>query len=219
MAKLTIRFVTDYVCPYCIAAKVPLMQAVQGRDVEIQWMPLELTAPGKPQVDTYHDEVRKAKWAKELLPFCAAQGLDVHIPPHVVPRPYTHLAFMGYYYACEHGCGETYNTRMYQLYFAEEQDIGSMDVLKREAAALGMDPEDFEKALLSGMYEARLAEANRYAREELHVKSVPTVWIGDTQILDPLMSAEDYAQIIDVILEGLDAQQGGSFTGCGPDGC
>ena len=29
MSNLSIRFVTDYVCPYCIAAKIPLMRAAR----------------------------------------------------------------------------------------------------------------------------------------------------------------------------------------------
>lgn len=219
MSKLTIRFVTDYVCPYCIAAKIPLMKAAETRDVEIQWLPYELTTTDKEPVDTWHDEVSKAKWAAGLLPFCEEQGLNVHIPPHVVPRPYTHLAFMGYHYACDHGKGEAYNTRMYELYFGEEKDIGDMKVLRAEAEALGMDGADFENEVLSGKYEARQKEADRYAKEELHVRGVPSIWIGETKVLNALMSAEEYGALIDEIIAGQDAEQADGGAVCGPDGC
>ena len=33
--SLKIQSVTDYVCPYCMVAKVQLMQAIQGKDVEV----------------------------------------------------------------------------------------------------------------------------------------------------------------------------------------
>ena len=221
MSNLTIRFVTDYVCPYCIAAKIPLMRAAKKRGIPIEWMPFELTTTDKPAVDTWNDPVRREKWAATLVPFCEKQGMSFHFPPHVIPRPYTNLAFMGWYYACEHGKGEEYNSRMYELYFAEEKNIGDIKVLSAEAASLGMDAADFEQAVLSGRYSEKLAEANRYARQELGVTHVPTVWIGETRVLNALMSEEEYGELIDQLLAGDDASQQeneGGF-GCGPDGC
>ena len=110
---------------------------------------------------------------------------------------------------------------MYELYFAEEKNIGDIKVLSAEAASLGMDAADFEQAVLSGRYSEKLAEANRYARQELSVTHVPTVWIGETRVLNALMSEEEYGELIDQLLAGDDTDQQeneGSF-GCGPDGC
>ena len=197
MSNLTIRFVTDYVCPYCIAAKIPLMRAAKKRGIPIEWMPFELTTTDKPAVDTWNDPVRREKWAATLVPFCEKQGMSFHFPPHVIPRPYTNLAFMGWYYACEHDKGEEYNSRMYELYFAEEKNIGDIKVLSAEAASLGMDAADFEQAVLSGRYSEKL------------------------RVLNALMSEEEYGELIDQLLAGDDASQQeneGGF-GCGPAGC
>ena len=221
MSNLTIRFVTDYVCPYCIAAKIPLARAAQKRGIPIEWIPFELTTTDKPAVDTWNDPVRREKWAATLVPFCEKQGMSFHFPPHVIPRPYTNLAFMGWYYACEQGKGEEYSSRMYELYFAEEKDIGDIRVLSAEAAALGMDAADFEEAVLSGRYSEKLARSNRYARQELGVTHVPTVWIGETRVLNALMSEEEYGELIDQLIagDGADQQENDGSFGCGPDGC
>ena len=221
MSNLTIRFVTDYVCPYCIAAKIPLARAAQKRGIPIEWIPFELTTTDKPAVDTWNDPVRREKWAATLVPFCEKQGMSFHFPPHVIPRPYTNLAFMGWYYACEHDKGEEYSSRMYELYFAEEKDIGDIRVLSAEAAALGMDAADFEEAVLSGRYSEKLAQSNRYARQELGVTHVPTVWIGETRVLNALMSEEEYGELIDQLIagDGADQQENDGSFGCGPDGC
>ena len=73
---------------------------------------------------------------------------------------------------------------------------------------------------MSGQYSERLAEANRYARETLGVSHVPTVWIGETRVLNALMSEEEYGELIDQLLaEGEAVQQDGDGFGCGPDGC
>ena len=45
---MKIQFVSDYVCPYCYVAKKPLLKACQGRDVELEWVPFELSRPPKP---------------------------------------------------------------------------------------------------------------------------------------------------------------------------
>ena len=62
--------------------------------------PFELTEEPKERVDTYHDETRKAHY--QILKEPAGQlGLAMKLPPAVVPRPYTRLAFEGWYFAKE----------------------------------------------------------------------------------------------------------------------
>ncbi len=58
---LDILFVTDFVCPYCLVAKVALEEALKETGIEacIQVQPLELTPEPVGRVDTCHDEVRK----------------------------------------------------------------------------------------------------------------------------------------------------------------
>ena len=61
---LNILFVTDFVCPYCLVAKVALEEALKetGIEAEIQVQPLELTQEPDLRVDTCHDENRKAHY-------------------------------------------------------------------------------------------------------------------------------------------------------------
>ncbi len=217
--SIKIRFATDFVCPYCIAAKVPLMQAIQGRDdVEIQLLPVELTRPPKERVDTYHDEERRAKWAKDLIPFCENLGMDVHFPPKVIPRPYTTLAWEGYHYADAQGKGEEYASLMYQAYFTEELDIGEMDILVSLAERIGLDGAEFRKALEDRTYREVHKEALKAAKA-LEVKSVPTIWIGDLRLTGDLFTKEDFLFYLDLAAGGADGDFGGSGFACGPDGC
>lgn len=30
---------SDYVCPFCFLAELPLNEAIQGKQVEVEWMP------------------------------------------------------------------------------------------------------------------------------------------------------------------------------------
>ncbi|QPA31781.1 hypothetical protein [Thermaerobacillus caldiproteolyticus] len=42
MMSLKIRIYSDFVCPFLFYWKNPLMEAVNGKDIEIEWMPFEL---------------------------------------------------------------------------------------------------------------------------------------------------------------------------------
>lgn len=199
--SLKIRFVSDYVCPYCLAAKVPLLEAIKGKDIEVEWLPYELTQEPAPRVDTYHDDVRKAKWADSLVPVIQALGIDMKLPPKVIPRPYTRLAFEGYYFASEHGCGDVYNDRIYTAYFTEEQDIGNLDVLCSIADEIGLNKAEFQKALEAGTYKQIQKDAITYAHQELNIQSVPTIFIGETKVEGGIFTKEGFEQIIEEALK------------------
>lgn len=218
--SLKIKFVTDYVCPYCLVAKVPLLEAVKGKDIEIEWIPYEVTQEPAPRVDTYHDETRREKWAKTLVPAAKALGLEMKLPPKVIPRPYTRLAFEGWHFAVEHGFGETYNNRMYEAYFMDELDIGDVDVLCRLAGEIGLDAEKFGEALNEGTYRKKQEACVAYARDVLHVKAVPTIFISkdhseqDTKIEGGVYTKEGFEALIN---EALLEQDGREIIGMSCD--
>lgn len=103
---LDILFVTDFVCPYCLVAKEALNQALKegGVKAKIRIYPLELTEEPKERIDTYHDQNRKERYQVLKKP-AEELGLAMKFPPAVVPRPYTRLAFEGWFFA-EEGSGK-----------------------------------------------------------------------------------------------------------------
>jgi hypothetical protein len=105
-----ILFISDYVCPHCVVAKAALKAALKetGIEANITWQPYELTWEPAERVDTYHDEKRKAGYQICIEP-SKQLGLDAKFPPKVIPRPYSRLAFEGWYFASDHGKGEEYN--------------------------------------------------------------------------------------------------------------
>jgi predicted DsbA family dithiol-disulfide isomerase len=217
--SIKIRYATDFVCPNCIAAKVPLMQALEGRDdVEIELLPVELTRPPKERVDTYHDETRRAKWAKDLIPFCESLGMDVHFPPNVVPRPYTTLAWEGYHYAADQGKGEEYSSLMYTAYFTEELDIGDPEVLISLAQRIGLDGDAFRKVLEERTYK-EIHEKSLETAKALEVKGVPTIWIGDLRLSGDLFTKEDFTFYLNLAEGGETGSFGSGGFACGPNGC
>lgn len=210
---MKITFVTDYVCPYCFAAKETLKIALEEENIqaEITVQPFELTEDGKKQVDTYHDETRKAHYQVLVEP-CSEIGLDMKLPPNVVPRPYTRLAFEGRLFAREHGKEEEWNDAMYRAYFTFEKDIGNADVLMQECEKLGMDSTELRKDFDMGTYAEEERQLNRYSHEIMQIHSVPTIFIDGNRI-----ALNDYslAEMKAALRENQSSE--GGFS-CGEDG-
>lgn len=189
---LDIVFVADYVSPYCMTTLKALRLVLKesGVRANITWQPLELTIEPKPRVDTWNDEVLCARYQTLEGP-CREMGLDMKLPPHVVPRPYTHLAFEGWYYACEQGMGDEWNDLMFKAYFTQERDIGDIEVLRQLAEEIGFNVPDFTEAMESRRYKDMLRQAVRYTRDVLKLTTVPTIFVNDEKITLPGYSLDD----------------------------
>ena len=214
--SVDILFISDYVCPYCLVAKEALKAALKelNMEAEIAWQPHELTLEPNPQVDTYHDEVRKSRYQILVEP-CKRLGLDMKLPPKVVPRPYTRLAFEGWYFACEKGMGEEYNDLMYRAYFIDEKDIGDIEVLSDLAESIGLERAAFHQALKAGTYTEREKRDVTYTREVLKPAGVPTIYINGEKVS---LSAYTKEEMMSILQAKGPVNSGAGFC-CGPDGC
>ena len=214
---LEIQFVTDFVCPYCLVGKAALEEAIKktGIEAEIKIQPMELTEEPKERVDTYHDEVRKAKYGVLASP-AKALGLDMKFPPAVVPRPYTRLAWDGWFFAKKKGLGHEYSDLMYRAYFIDEKDIGDIDVLVALAESIGLDGAEYRKALEDGTFYEAQRMASDYSRYNLEVKGIPTLFINGQRVKMAEYTVEEAVKLLTELPEPVSADEAG---GCGPDGC
>lgn len=212
---LDILFVTDFVCPYCLVAKVALEEALKetGIEAEIRVQPLELTQEPRERVDTFHDEERKKRYQVLVEP-AAALGLDMKLPPAVCPRPYTRLAFEGLFFAEKKGVETAYADLVYRAYFEEELDIGELDILCRIARKAGLDAGEFRKALTDGIYTEQVKQAVDYSRNELQVSGIPSIFLNGERIAVEKYTKEEMVRIL---LEG--QASAGKGMCCGIDGC
>ena len=189
--SIHLKIASDFVCPYCYVLEAMLEQVRPELDLAIEYLPFELTEPPKPQVDTYNDPERRARYARELEPLCRQVGLQMCLPPKVVPRPYTRLAFQGLYEAREQGAEAAYCHRIFRAYFEEERDIGSLEELVSLAAEAGLEPETFRSALESGKWDAEEREAVRRGKQDLQVCVVPTLFLGEHRLAGGTQSVQE----------------------------
>lgn len=226
---LDILFVTDYVCPYCLVAKEALRQALEetGIYADIRIQPMELTPEPKERVDTYNDPVRRSHYTVLVEP-CKELGLDMKLPPAVVPRPYSRYAFEGRFAAIANRKEAEYNDLMYKAYFIEEKDIGDINVLSELVERIGLDPVAYRKALEDGTYEQAQKNCNTYSRQTLKPSGLPTIYINDEKITLSSYTKKEMVKILKTFEQpsstfsfapAVEDEEEDNFFGCGPDGC
>lgn len=216
---LEIIFVSDYVCPYCLVGKEVLRQALEEMDIEadIIFQPVELTVEPSPRVDTFHDRDRRERYKRILTKECLqALGLeDMKIPPKVIPRPYTRLAYEGWIFAQSYGKDEEYNDLVYKAYFMEEKDIGDIEVLTSIAGKAGLQENLFHQALEEGTYTEREKEIIQRGTDNLKIDALPTFVInGEERILNEF-SKEEMIKL----LQNETKREQKRIVGCSLKGC
>lgn len=175
--NIEVKVWSDFVCPFCMIAEKPLLDAIQesGLEVELVWMPYELRPYPTPTLRP-EDRYLQTIWPQAVYPLADQYGVKIKLPS-VSPQPHTGLAWEGYQFAREQGKGGEYNARLLKAFFQEDRDIGDVDVLAHLAGEVGLDEADFKKALEQRSYEDRHQQALQEA-QAMAVTAVPTILIG-----------------------------------------
>jgi predicted DsbA family dithiol-disulfide isomerase len=175
-------------------AEVPLKQATEGKDVQIEWMPFELhpapTPTRKPE-----DSYLQTAWKERIYPMAERLGLHMKLPT-VSPYPYTNLAFQGLEFAKDYHKGDAYNGVVFRAFFQQSRDIGQIDVLAHIAKEVGLDVPAFRDALETGAYREQVRQLLQTAYVHARVTAVPTMLVG-RQRLEGLYPADTIRQAIE----------------------
>lgn len=174
-----IQIYSDYVCPFCYLGEQVLEEVKEenpGLQVEVEWMPFELRPYPTPTLKP-EDEYLPRVWKSSVYPMAESLGVDIRLPT-VSPQPYTQLAFEGFQYAKAKGKGEAYTNRLFEAFFKENKDIGQIEVLSKLAEEVGLDPEEYQKALEQRSYKEQHQQALRHARQ-VGIQAVPSFQIGN----------------------------------------
>lgn len=171
-----ITLYSDYVCPYCLLAEKVLSDAVGNRDIAITWRPFELRPAPEPTLRP-EDPYLPSVWQRSVYPLAERLGVPIRLPS-ISPQPRTAKAFELLAMAQDEGRDNAYSLRVLRAFFQEDRDIGKPEVLIELAAEIGLDPDAARHALENGTYAQRHREAQRHAREDMQITSVPTIVVG-----------------------------------------
>ena len=93
--------------------------------------------------------------------FFAARGLEYNPHPEVVPNSMAALRLTEL--ARDQGLHGALHDRLMDAYWAEARNIGDPDVLREEAAGIGLSAEDVEDVLAGERYRDRVEASTREA--------------------------------------------------------
>jgi predicted DsbA family dithiol-disulfide isomerase len=180
---LLLTIFSDFTCPYSYVTEAGLRRVVGGHEgVEVRYRALELyPAPAEP--GALADE---AGWEEAVRPLAERLGITLRAPAF---RPRTRKAHEAARFAEEQGVGEAMRDAIYRAYWAEERDIGRVDVLMEIAASLGLDPVDLKIALDIDQYSESVVHDQRLA-ERLRVPGAPTIFVGTGATATVLVGAQ-----------------------------
>lgn len=161
--------------------------------MEFEWLPFELRPYPNPTLRPEGEYLQRA-WRDSVYPLAEKLGVDIRLP-QVSPQPYTHLAHEGMLFAKEHGKANEYNHAVMKAFFQKSEDIGNPDVLARIAGEVGLNEEEFCRALENPRYRQTHHQLLREAYE-LGITAVPTFFIGRRR-LQGLYPKEVLGEIIE----------------------
>jgi hypothetical protein len=105
-SKQVMKVWIDFVCPFCLLAESLIQKAIEGVDVDIQWMPFELREYPTPTLRP-EDEYLPKIWRRSVYPMAESLGVPIKLPT-ISPQPYSRLAFVGFQFAQEQGKANQY---------------------------------------------------------------------------------------------------------------
>ena len=208
---LTIEIYSDVVCPWCYVGKRRLERALgqlnDREKAQITWRPFQLN-PTMPKEGMDRTTYLTAKFGSldafgQMKEHLIVAGVEEHIPfafEKVLRTPNTFMAHRLIWYAEQQGCQDAAVESLFQGYFTEGADIGSLIVLGQLADRAGLDAAAVESILHSeeGTTEVKAEEA---AGRQLGIRGVPyfvlngSISISGAQPPDIFVSALQQAKM------------------------
>ena len=186
---ITIDIVSDVVCPWCLIGYKRLQRALADfpkQGFELRWHPFELN-PDMPDEGQDLDEHIAEKYGKtpeqsaDSRQLLKAVGLTLgaeinHFEGARIVN--TFRAHQLLHWAGTQGKETELEMVLFEAYFAKGRDVNDIDVLKKAAAKVGLDPWEATAVLEDGRYklEVRQKEASWLHRG---VRAVPTFVFGE----------------------------------------
>jgi predicted DsbA family dithiol-disulfide isomerase len=184
----TIEIYSDVVCPWCYIGKRRLEQALAsvGGEARVTWRPFQLN-PTMPKEGLERTAYLEAKFGsldafRQMEEHVLEAGAEEHIAfafDKIARTPNTFLAHRLIWYAGQQGCQNAMVDSLFQGYFEEGEDIGSLSVLAKLAERAGLKAEPF----LRGQDGTAEVKAEESAGHRLGIRSVPYFLLNGTYAL------------------------------------
>ena len=172
---IQIDLFSDVVCPWCFIGKRRLEKAILARPdklVSIQWRAFQLN-PEMPREGMSRDNYIQAKFgslerAKQIYASIKDAGETVDLPfefEKITRTPNTVKAHRLIYWATSQEKADPLIEALFQAYFFDGRDVGSIELLAEVAGKTGLNAAAAEQYLASDHGDQEIAAETRFAHE------------------------------------------------------
>ena len=176
MNQPTARFYFDYVDPVSYLVEIELREAEAATGVVAERIPFELRSPPHDMIDPEDPAWREQVETAQRL----AAGLGLEIAPQAL-IPWTRKAHEFVRHAETHELGRQAHDLLFEAVFAENLDVGRVDVLVGLAVRLGLEPSGSKAVLDVDRYTHDIEEA-RASSTAAGVVTPPTLLAGGERL-------------------------------------
>lgn len=231
MKKLSVKFFSDYACPFCYIGETHLKRAIQEsgleNDSDVTMLSFELDPTFPNHYVGPSTQLLASKYgislsqASEEIKKVEAMANDSDIALDYVHARYTSTfpAHRLTKLAQEKLSSEKANQfidRLFQAMFEEHREMSDLEALKPLALEAGISEEDFEQLLNSDDYSEQVRSEEALAKQ-YGVNAVPYFIINDKYAIPGALPTSEMKKIFNKILE--EDQIIAEGAACGVDGC
>lgn len=193
--EFTIDVWSDFVCPWCFLAATTLRQLEETHQVTVRWHSFELRPEGSPPIPDWYKE--KIKQMRPQFKATIKANYDIDIQQGqfgINSRP----ALVGMKYAEHQGKGEAYHKHVFEAYFQDGLNIEDMTVLRNIVTEIGLDADEFERAISDSELDAEVT-ADVQIATNYGITGVPAMLFVDKYLLSGAQPYEELVRIVDQI--------------------
>ncbi len=212
-----IDVVSDVMCPWCYVGKKRLEKALelipQDIDVKINWRPFQLDptipAEGRDRKKYLSDKFGTPEQVAEKYDPIRQAGKDENIPfnfDEIEVSPNTLNAHRLLRWAGETDLQDAMSERLFVAYFIEAANLTDNAVLVDLAVEVGLE-RDVVQRLLAGDADLKEVKQEMLQYQQMGVRSVPTMIIGQKYAISGAQAPETIVQVITGVVEERKAAQ------------
>jgi predicted DsbA family dithiol-disulfide isomerase len=207
--RLSVTVFSDYICPFCYVGDARLDKLRDAYELDVDWCFFEIhpdnPAEGKPVEELGYPPEQWQRMMANLEQMAKVDGLAL------APRTFTTNSHSAILLAeatrsLAPEAFEALHKRLFEAYFAERQNIGDRDVLRKIATECAISEEVVEQAWGDPMYEQRLRDQS-WRAAQIGVQGVPAFLFGRYMVAGAV-PAQTLYQAAEYVLNEASSEEG-----------
>lgn len=206
---LSVTVFSDYICPFCYVGDARLDKLRDGYELDVDWCFFEIhpdnPAEGKPVEELGYPPEQWQRMMANLEQMARDDGLPLATRTFTT-NSHSALLLAEATRSLAPEAFDGLHKRLFEAYFAQSQNIGDRDVLRKIAAECGIAEDVAEQAWNDPVYEQRLRDQS-WRAAQIGVQGVPAFLFGRYMVAGAV-PAETLYRAAETVLKEASSEEG-----------